>query len=80
MKGLVLARTLRQTTYGLGLGLVAAWAVTGYARGLFYRVEPIDAASTLAAAIALTAAAVLASYLPARRISRIHPSEALRSD
>ena len=80
LKGLLLARTLRQTFYGLGLGVVAAWAVTGYARGLLYGVEPLDTASTLSAAMALTAAAVLASYLPARRISRIHPSEALRSE
>ncbi len=80
LKGLLLARTLRQTFYGLGLGALAAWAATGYARGLLYGVEPMDATSTLAAAVVLVAAALLASYLPARRISRIHPSAALRSD
>jgi ABC-type lipoprotein release transport system permease subunit len=45
---------------------------------LLYGLRPTDAGSVILAASMLLATAVLASYLPARRASRIDPMVALR--
>jgi ABC-type antimicrobial peptide transport system permease subunit len=45
-----------------------------------FGVSPADPLTYLAASTSLVAAAALASYLPARRATRINPVEALRAE
>jgi ABC-type lipoprotein release transport system permease subunit len=45
---------------------------------LLFGVEPVDAVTFVAAAASLALAALLASYIPARRASAVPPSETLR--
>jgi ABC-type lipoprotein release transport system permease subunit len=59
-----------------GLGLAMAAART--ARGLLYNLEPWDPATLLVAVAALCTVALVASWLPARRASRLEPTIALR--
>jgi putative ABC transport system permease protein len=78
----VLAMVLRQglllTTIGIGIGLAGAIALTRYIAGMLYDVTPLDPL-TYAAVVALFAAVTsIASYLPARRATRIDPMTALR--
>jgi len=47
---------------------------------LLFEVKPIDPLTYAVVVVGLLAAAALASYLPARRITRIHSTEALRSE
>ncbi len=76
--GMVLGQGLRLTGVGIGLGLAGAVALTRYIEGMLYGVAPLDPV-TYGAVIALFAAATsIASYLPARRATRIDPMTALR--
>jgi predicted permease len=76
---LVVGQGLRLALMGIVLGLVAALAATRLLAGLLYG-SPTDP-MTFAVVPAILALAVLAaSYLPARRATRIPPTTALRSD
>jgi len=50
------------------------------ARALLFGLTPHDPLTLTTAAAALAATAALASYLPARRASRLEPTEALREE
>jgi putative ABC transport system permease protein len=65
---------------GVAIGLVGALAVTRFLRTLLFGVSPFDPASFVGVAVVLTAIALLASYIPARRAARVDPVEALRYD
>jgi ABC-type antimicrobial peptide transport system permease subunit len=65
---------------GIVIGLAAAAGLTRLMDSLLFGVGALDPVIYAGMAAVLVAAAVLASYLPARRASRIDPSEALRSE
>jgi ABC-type antimicrobial peptide transport system permease subunit len=75
---MVLGRGLRLTALGIGIGLVLSVASTRMLRSLLYGLSPLDPVAFAAAALGWTAAAMLASYLPARRATRVDPVTALR--
>lgn len=68
------------TGMGAVLGLAAAAAVTQSLRTLLFGVTPLDPVSYLAVPCLLAAAALLASWLPARRAAAINPVETLRAE
>lgn len=76
----VTANALRVCLIGLGAGLAGAVALGRAASQLLYQVRPGDPAILGAVAAALLGAALLASWLPARRIARIDPVSALRKE
>ena len=63
---------------GVAIGLVGALAVTRFLRTLLFGVSPFDPVSFVGVAAALSAVALLASYIPARRAAKVDPVEALR--
>jgi ABC-type antimicrobial peptide transport system permease subunit len=65
---------------GAGAGAVVGVGAAGGARSLLFEVSPLDPVSLGGALMAMAAAALLASYLPARRVGRIDPTEAMRSE
>ncbi len=65
---------------GVGLGLVGAALLSGSMTTLLFNVRPTDPAVYAAVSFVLIAVALLASYLPARRASRIDPLIALREE
>jgi putative ABC transport system permease protein len=65
---------------GLAIGTVAALALTRLMSGLLFQVSAADPASFAASALLFAAIAALASYLPARRATRVDPTEALRDE
>jgi predicted permease len=71
--GLVLA------VVGIVLGTVAAAALTRLMAALLFGVDPLDPTTYAAVATGLGGTAILASYLPARRASRVDPASALRA-
>jgi putative ABC transport system permease protein len=77
---LVLSRSLVLVGVGTVLGLVGSLAVTRVLGSLLFEVRPTDPAALAAAAALLLAVALVASYLPARRATRVDPLVALRAD
>jgi putative ABC transport system permease protein len=77
---MVLAQGLKLTGAGLALGLVAAYLLTRYLQSLLFGVKPLDATVFGGVCLVLTAVAVAASYIPARRAARIDPIVALRDE
>ncbi len=75
---LVLARVGVLTLAGVFLGLGAGVAVTRVAESLLYEVEPGDPMTFAAVAVLLVVVALAASYVPARRATRVDPIVALR--
>jgi len=65
---------------GIALGIGIAAALTRVMSAFLFGVDPIDPATYAAVSIILTATALLATYLPARRASRVNPIIALRAD
>ncbi|MCU1261895.1 MAG: hypothetical protein JWO80_4780, partial [Bryobacterales bacterium] len=63
---------------GAAVGIPVALAVTKYAATLLYGITARDPLSTAAATGVLVTVAVAASYLPARRATKVDPMEALR--
>jgi putative ABC transport system permease protein len=65
---------------GAAAGLVIAALLSRLMSAQLFGVDPIDPLTYAAVAVGLLAAAALASYLPARRVTRINPIDALRAD
>jgi predicted permease len=78
--GLVLGHTARTTLIGVGVGLIGAFGVAQLLRSILYGVTATDPLTFIAIPLLLSAVALLASYIPARRASRVHPMQALRQD
>jgi ABC-type antimicrobial peptide transport system permease subunit len=78
--GLVLKQGVRLALVGVGIGLVAALALTRVMKSMLFGVGTTDPATFVAVPLMLIAVAALASYLPARRATRVDPIEALRAE
>jgi putative ABC transport system permease protein len=75
---LVLGRGMSLALLGVGLGSLAAAALTRVLSSLLYGVAPTDPATFVGAAAIVSGLALLACYLPARRAARVDPSIAIR--
>jgi ABC-type antimicrobial peptide transport system permease subunit len=75
---LIVATGGKMAAIGLGIGIVLALALSRTIGSLLYNVAGSDPLTLTAVVVTLAAVALLASYLPARRASRIAPTEALR--
>lgn len=64
---------------GIVVGLVAAFGLTRLMSSLLFGVTALDPTTYVAVSAFLFAAAVFASYLPARRAATVSPLEALRA-
>jgi putative ABC transport system permease protein len=78
----VMRLVLRQSTMlvGVGLfcGLASAAAVTRCLEGLLFGLTPLDPSTFIVVALAFACIATLASYVPARRATKVDPLVALR--
>jgi putative ABC transport system permease protein len=78
----VLALVLRQglvtVSIGVAVGLLGAFALTRTMQSLLFGIAPTDPVTFIAVAGMLTFVAIVASYLPARRATRVDPNVALR--
>ena len=75
---LVLRQGLALVAAGLGMGVAASIALTRYMQSLLFQVKPVDAVTTAAVVVLLAAVALAASYVPARRATKVDPMVALR--
>ena len=77
---MVVGQGLRLACIGVAIGVAGALAVTRFLATLLYGVKPRDPLTFIAVAVILTAVAMLASYVPARRATRVDPMVALRHE
>jgi len=77
---LILGQAVMLAAAGMTGGLVIALVVTRFAAKLLYGISPADPVTFTAIAVLLFVVALLASYFPARRATRIDPMIALRSE
>jgi len=77
---MVLRQGLALALSGIALGLGASLALTRLMTTLLYHVSTTDPAAFAGGAVLFAAVAALASYLPARRATRVDPVVALRGE
>jgi putative ABC transport system permease protein len=77
---LMLREGMGPVVSGTAVGMGAAVVVTRGIRTLLFGVTPLDSVSFLSAPAVLTAVALLACYVPARRATRVDPIVALREE
>lgn len=77
---MTLARTLRLTAIGLAIGVPIAFALSKLMSSLLFNTVKLDWATFAGCTALLGLAALIASYVPARRATRIDPLVALRQE
>ncbi len=78
--GLVLRQSAPLIVYGVALGLAGYFALSTVIAKLLFGVAATDPATLIIAPVLLALVAVAASYLPARRATRVDPIVALRTE
>ncbi len=76
----ILGQGLRLTGLGVLLGLLASWGVSRALASLLYGVTATDPMTLAGTSGLLILVATLATWIPARRASKVDPVEALRSE
>ena len=76
--GIIVRQTLMLLALGVGFGVVLALAAVRSASSLLFGLQPNDPLTFAGASALLVAIALIASFLPARRASRVDPMVALR--
>jgi predicted permease len=80
VRALFLRRGMLVAGAGLLLGMSAAAALTRLLESVLFEIEPLDPLTFAAIPVVLGAAALLATYVPARRASRVDPVETMRTE
>src|SRR6185436_1684085 len=76
----VLRNAMVLVVVGLGVGVAGAIALTRSLHGVLYEVSSTDPLTFVGVAVAILLVALVASYLPARRATRVDPLVALRAE
>jgi ABC-type antimicrobial peptide transport system permease subunit len=77
---LILQDGIRLTLRGVLIGALAALILTRWMESVLFGVSPTDPVTFISVAALLSAVALLACYVPARRAMRVNPLEALRHE
>ena len=78
--GLVMGNALWLAIVGILLGAVGAFALTRLMKSLLFGVAPTDLPTFIVVCVGLALVALLASYLPARKATKVDPLVALRNE
>jgi ABC-type antimicrobial peptide transport system permease subunit len=78
--GMFVRHGLVLSAIGAACGLAAALVLTRLMKSLLFDVSPADPVTYAAVSVGLILAAMLASYVPARRAAAVDPAEALRAE
>jgi predicted permease len=78
--GMVMREAMTLAVVGIAIGLVGALALTRFLQSQLYGVAPTDAGTLAITALILCVVAMLASWIPARRATKVDPLVALREE
>ncbi len=78
--GLFLQRGILLACVGGIVGMAAAMGLSRWVSSLLFGVTALDPATYVASALIVSAAALIASYIPARRALSVNPMESVRAD
>jgi putative ABC transport system permease protein len=76
--GLAVSQGLKLTIIGIGFGILGALGVTSFLSTSLYGVKPADPLTYFLLSLLLTSVALIATYIPARRMTKVDPMVALR--
>jgi predicted permease len=77
---LIIAQAMRLVLVGLAIGVAAGALLARLVANQLFAVSPVDPTTFVMTGLLLTAAALLASFVPAWRAARLDPTVALRND
>ncbi len=77
---MVLRKVVFMALAGTAIAVPLALAMSKFVQSFLFEMKPNDPLALTAAIVILIDAAILAGYVPARRVSRIDPMAALRHD
>jgi ABC-type antimicrobial peptide transport system permease subunit len=77
---MVISQGIKLALIGVAIGLAGALGLTRFLSGLLYGVKPGDPLTLVAVSSLLVAVALFASYLPARKATKVDPMAALRQE
>jgi putative ABC transport system permease protein len=80
VRRLVVARSAKLVALGCAIGVVVAFPLMGMLRDVLFGITPRESVPYLVSPAILLAAALLASYLPARRATAVDPVETMRAE
>ena len=80
LKKMFVRHGLTLACIGVAIGLGAAAGLMRLMKSLLFGISPLDPLTYAAVPVVLVAAAVLASYLPARRAAAVEPVDALKAE
>jgi predicted permease len=80
LRRMFLRHGLALSGIGVVIGLVAAAGLMRLMRSLLFGISPLDPLTYVTVPVVLVAAALLASYLPARRAAQVDPVQALKAE
>jgi putative ABC transport system permease protein len=80
VKRLVVRQGMRPALLGIGIGLLAALAASRLIASLLYGVSAVDPVTFVLVPLFLSGVALLATYLPALRATRVLPTVALQAE
>ncbi len=75
---LVVGQGFKLTLVGVGIGIVGALGLTRFLSSFLFGIKPSDLPTFIAVSLILTGVALAASYIPARRATKVDPMVALR--
>ena len=80
LKAMFVRNGVRLTAIGTGIGLLASAAATRLLKTIFFGISPLDGPTYTFVPLVLLTAAILASYIPASRATKLDPLDALKAE
>jgi ABC-type antimicrobial peptide transport system permease subunit len=77
---MILRQRMATTLLGVVIGLALAGALSQVVRSLLYEITPSDPATWLGVTAVIVGSSLLATYLPARRATKVDPSIVLNAE
>jgi ABC-type antimicrobial peptide transport system permease subunit len=77
---MILGQTVKLSAVGICVGLVAAFGLTKFLRGLLFEISPTDPLTFIVVPCVLAIAALAGGWFPARRAAGVNPMVALRHE